>query len=104
MVPDFANLERWAKEQGIAAGDRGALLADPRVQALMEKESLGGLDDLSEVEIPKKVGLLREPFSIEDGTLTLTDKVKRRVVQERYASLIDRFYAADAEGRKVFTA
>jgi long-chain acyl-CoA synthetase len=103
VVPDFAVLERWAKEQGITVGDRAALIENPRVQALLEKESLGGFDDLSDVEQPKKVGLLAEPFSIEDGTLTLTDKVKRRVVQERYASLIDRFYAPEGEDRKVFT-
>jgi long-chain acyl-CoA synthetase len=103
VVPDFAVLERWAKEQGIATGDRAELLQDPKVQALLEKESLGKLAGLSDVEVPKKVGLLATPFSIEDGTLTLTDKVKRRAVQERYASLIDRFYAPEGVGRAVFT-
>ena len=103
VVPDFAVLERWAKEQGITVADRAGLIENPRVQALLEKEALGGFDDLSDVEQPKKVGLLAQPFSIADGTLTLTDKVKRRVVQERYASLIDRFYAPEGEDRKVFT-
>ena len=101
VVPDFALLEQWAKEQGIAVGDRAALLRDPAVQALMEKEAL--LSDLSEVDRPKKVGLLATPFSIEDGTLTLTDKVKRRVVQDKYAGLIGRLYA-EGEARAVFTA
>jgi long-subunit acyl-CoA synthetase (AMP-forming) len=73
------------------------------VQALLEHEALSRLGDLSEVDMPKKIGLLPNPFSIEDGTLTLTDKVKRRVVQERYASLIDRFYAPEGEDRTVFT-
>ncbi len=99
VVPDFAVLEGWAKEQGIATGDRHALLRDARVQVLMEKEALGGLEDLSSVDRPKKVGLLATPFSIEDGTFTLTDKVKRRVVHERYAPLIDRFYDDGEDGR-----
>jgi long-chain acyl-CoA synthetase len=54
VVPDFVQLERWAKEQGIPVGDRKKLLEDARVQTLMEKESLGGLSDLSDVETPKK--------------------------------------------------
>lgn len=103
-VPDFVVLEEWARQQGIAVGDRAALLHHPAVQKKMEQEALGGMDDLSHVEIPKKVGLLTTPFSIESGTLTLTDKVKRRVVQDLYASLIDRFYDPANADRAVFTA
>ena len=69
----------------------------------MAEEALSGLDDLSHIEIPRKLALLTTPFSIEDGTLTLTDKVKRRVVQDRYASLIDRFYQSENVNRTVFT-
>ncbi|MDE2772668.1 MAG: long-chain fatty acid--CoA ligase [Gemmatimonadota bacterium] len=104
VVPDFTVLESWAKERGVSVADRAALLRDPLVQAHMEEQSIGGLRDLSQVEIPKKVALLETHFSIEDGTLTLTDKVKRRVVQDRYASLIDRFYEPEAEGRTVFVS
>ena len=104
VVPDFPVLETWAKEQGIAVADRTALLAHPAVQTLMQKEALTGLDDLSHVEIPQKMALLAKPFSIEDGTLTLTDKVKRRVVQERYASLIDEFFKPENADKTVFAS
>ncbi len=104
VVPDFVVLEGWAKGQGIATSDRAALLAHPAVQKLMETEALTGLGDLSHVEIPQKVALLAKPFSIEDGTLTLTDKVKRRVVQERYASLIDQFFKPENADQTVFTS
>ena len=102
VVPDFAALEEWAKGQGIPTNDRRALLAKPAVQKKMEQEVLGGLGDLSEVEMPKKLGLLATPFSIENNTLTLTDKVRRRAVQEIYAPLIDRFYDPANEHRTVF--
>ena len=102
VVPDFNTVEAWAREQGIAAGDREALIRHPAVQARLEEETLAGLGDLSHVEIPKKVALLTTPFTIEDGSLTLTDKVKRRVVQDRYARLIDRFYQPEGEDRTVF--
>jgi long-chain acyl-CoA synthetase len=104
VVPDFPALEAWARSQGLVAADRGALLAHPAVQKKMEEEALGGLADLSEVEIPKKLGLLATPFSIEGNTLTLTDKVRRKAVQAIYAPLIDRFYDPAEEARTVFIA
>jgi long-chain acyl-CoA synthetase len=104
VVPSFAALEEWARAQGIPVGDRAALIADPAVQQKMEQETIGTLGDLSEVEIPKKLGLLTTPFSIESNTLTLTDKVRRRAVQELYAPLIDRFYDPEHEDRTVFAA
>ena len=104
VVPSFAALEEWARGQGIGVGDRAALVAHPAVQKKMEQEALGGLGDLSEVEVPKKLGLLTTPFSIENNTLTLTDKVRRRAVQEMYAPLIDRFYDSEEEDRTVFAA
>ena len=103
VVPDFGVLEKWARGKGVAVADREALIAHPAVQEKMAQEALSGFDDLSHVEIPQKLALLTTPFSIEDGTLTLTDKVRRRVVQDRYASLIDRFYLYENANRTVFT-
>ena len=100
--PLRSEILRIAHEQGIPTNDRRALLAKPAVQKKMEQEVLGGLGDLSEVEMPKKLGLLANPFSIENNTLTLTDKVRRRAVQEIYAPLIDRFYDPANEHRTVF--
>ncbi|TVP75565.1 MAG: long-chain fatty acid--CoA ligase [Gemmatimonadales bacterium] len=95
LVPDFDVLEGWAKQEGVAVDSRRALLDDERTQKLlfgvMEKE-LGGL---SNFEMPKKLVLLGEPFTIEDGTLTPTQKVKRRIVQKRLRDLLDRVYDED---------
>jgi long-chain acyl-CoA synthetase len=103
LVPDFENLEGWAKEQGISFGDRSELLTAPGVQKLLEDEMNRELTDLARFEMPKKLVLLREPFTIEDGTLTPTQKVKRRVVEKRYEDLIDHVYDERNEGRSVFT-
>ncbi|MEQ9398613.1 MAG: long-chain fatty acid--CoA ligase [Longimicrobiales bacterium] len=99
VVPAFGPLESWARDEGVSTDDRAALVADPRVQSFMEEQVAGAFHGLASYEIPKRVALLDAEFTIADGTLTPTLKVKRRVVQERYADLIDGLYedeAADA--------
>jgi long-chain acyl-CoA synthetase len=101
VVPDFRVLEAWAREKGIDVGERVDLLRHPKVQDLMEAEIMDHLEPFSGYERPKKLALLEDEFTIEDGTLTPTQKVKRRVVQERFATLIDRFYEEENEDRTV---
>ena len=69
----------------------------PTVQAKMEKEVFGKLaeQNLAKFEIPKKLKLLEHDFSIERGELTPKLSVKRKVVDQRYRSVIDRLYADD---------
>ena len=92
VVPDFAALEAWARQQGIQWKDREALVADPKVVAHMERETLGSLGDLASYERPKKLALLFEELTVENGLLTPTLKVKRRELQERMDDLIDKLY------------
>ncbi|MBT8335741.1 MAG: long-chain fatty acid--CoA ligase [Gemmatimonadetes bacterium] len=103
LVPAFGPLEAWARANGVAPGDRRTLLQDPTVQAHMEREVVEHLGELSRYETPKKIALLADEFTIEAGTLTPSMKVRRRVVQERFADLIDRFYDEANEHRSVFT-
>jgi long-chain acyl-CoA synthetase len=92
IVPNFEQLERWAKLKGLTWTSRAELLSNPTVQAKMEKEVLGGLHDLAGFERPKKVALLEHEFSIDRGELTPSLKVKRRVIDERYRATIDGLY------------
>ena len=62
------------------------------------------MDDLASYERPKKLALLEEEFSIENGMLTPSQKVKRRVVQERFKHVIDAFYEEENAERAVFSA
>jgi long-chain acyl-CoA synthetase len=57
---------------------------------------------LARYETPKKIGLLESPFTIEDGTLTPTQKVKRRAVESRCSEIIDLFYAPESVDQTVF--
>ena len=93
IVPNWDNLEKWAGIKNILWTDRAQLLAMPAVQAKMEKEVRSRFDGLASFETPKKIALLEHDFSVDSGELTPTLKVKRRVVDRNYKSVIDGLYA-----------
>jgi long-chain acyl-CoA synthetase len=92
VVPNFEQLEKWAKLNDILWTDRAQLLQMPTIRAKMEKEVLAQLSGLASFETPKKIALLEHDFSIESGELTPTLKVKRRVVDQHYKPMIDALY------------
>lgn len=99
VVPDFAQLEKWATYKSLPFNDHASLIALPQVQDKMERETFRGLSDLASFEMPKKIALLPEELSAERGELTPTLKVKRRVIDDNYRHLIDQVYAtAEATG------
>jgi long-chain acyl-CoA synthetase len=93
IVPNFEHLETWAKRQNIIWTDRAQLLKMPGVNAKLEREVLGMLEGLAHYERPKKIALLEHDFSLDRGEMTPTQKVKRRVVDKNYKSVIDSMYA-----------
>ena len=98
VVPNFDQLERWAKLKGITWTDRAQLITMPLVHAKMDKAVLGQLEGLAKFEMPKKIGIVAEDFSIERGELTPTLKVKRRVIDANYKALIDGLFDEAAAG------
>ena len=96
LVPNFDQLEKWAMKRNIIWTDRAQLLRMPTIQAKMEREVAKELEGAAHFEVPKKIGLLEHDFSIESGELTPTQKVKRRVIDKNYKTLIDSLYE-DAE-------
>jgi long-chain acyl-CoA synthetase len=93
IVPNFEQLEGWAKRQNILWTDRSQLIAQPAVQNMMNEEVMSQMNGLAHFEMPKKIALLEHDFSLERGEMTPTQKVKRRVVDKNYKDVIDRLYA-----------
>jgi long-chain acyl-CoA synthetase len=101
VVPDWEQVEKYAKYKNIIWTDRAQLLQMPTIRAKMEKEVLGQLHGLARFEMPKKVALLEHDFSIERGELTPKLSVKRKVVDKTYKSVIDALYVEDHEPASV---
>jgi long-chain acyl-CoA synthetase len=100
ISPNFAALEGWAKGQGIATSDHTALVKDAKVrkayQEIVDKVNMG----LANYESMKRVCVVPEEWSVEDGTLTPSMKLKRRVVETKYAKEIEELYADEATASK----
>jgi long-chain acyl-CoA synthetase len=95
VVPNFDQLERWAREKDIAFKDFRDLISNPLVKTKMEREVIGTLDKFAHFEKPKKVVLIEQDFTIDSGELTPTLKVKRRTVDRKFRALIDAAYTAE---------
>jgi long-chain acyl-CoA synthetase len=96
IVPNFENLEKWAKEKGLAYGSREDLIRKPEVEGLYEQTVRELTGHLAQYERIKKLALLPREFTLEAGELTPTLKVKRRVVEQKYKDVIDRLYEGAA--------
>jgi long-chain acyl-CoA synthetase len=93
IVPNFANVESAGRQQGRAFASHEQLAADPWVHDLIGKE-VGRINSaLAQYETIKRFALLDHDFTFDGGQLTYTLKLKRRVIEERYAKLIEGLYA-----------
>ena len=100
LAPYFPVLEDWARANQVGFSSREELVAHAKVKALYEGIVADVNRNLARFEQLKKVILVAEEFSTENGALTASMKLRRRVVEERYRERIDGMYA-EAEGSGV---
>lgn len=93
VVPDFVVMEKVAKDKGLPT-DKNEFVKNPAVIKLYEDEITNHLKKtFASYELPKKVLLLSEGFTTENGMLTPTLKLKRREVLKKYSGMIEALYA-----------
>jgi long-chain acyl-CoA synthetase len=99
LVPDFDALKSWAERQGLASTDPQELIANSAFRELIGKEVNTVNAGLAGFERVVAWELLPNEFTLETGELTPTQKVKRRVINQKYGEVIDRLYKeADQKG------
>jgi long-chain acyl-CoA synthetase len=92
IVPDFFVLEKYAEKHNLPA-DIKTLIQRKDVQDMMANEITSSLKDkYGSYEIPKKFLFVTEIFTLENGMLTQTMKLKRRVVLTKYMDQIEALY------------
>ena len=96
ISPNFAALDGWAKDKGIAIEDRAALVEEDRVKAEYRRIVDGVNQGLAHYETIKKVTIVPEEWSVEGGELTPSMKMKRRIVEDKYKDVIEGMYRGDA--------
>lgn len=92
IVPDVAMVGKYFAAKGINLADRAAMCKSEEVKKLIAERIEILQQDLAHYEQIKRFILISEPFSMENGEMTNTLKVKRRVVYEHYAKEIEQIY------------
>ncbi len=92
IVPSRQTLTEWAAGNGLEGKSWDELLSDAKAHTLYEQIIGNRLKDLSSHEQIRRFALLPEPFSVDKGEMTVTAKLRRRAISEKYAELIEELY------------
>lgn len=92
IVPDFDALREYANTHGIKFADNADLIGCPAINKLIDENIDALQKDLANFERVRRFALLAKPFTIEEGELTPSLKIRRNVVEEKYSHLIEELY------------
>ncbi len=93
VVPAMDALEAWARKQKFTWQSVEELVSMPEVLDFYRKRIDINSGSLARFETVKRFVLLPKPFTVETGEITPTMKLKRRVISQKYFSLIESMYA-----------
>lgn len=92
VVPNLSHLRRWADDKGIDTDDTIALVANPKVVDFIMSQIQNYQKDIADFEKIKRITLLPHHFSIMNGEVTNTMKVRRPILARNYADIIEKMY------------
>ncbi|MGC1485031.1 MAG: AMP-binding protein, partial [Candidatus Acidiferrum sp.] len=101
IVPNPTTVAAKAAEQGIKFSSNREMAAHSFVRQLIEAEVKRLTANLAQYETIKRFALLPEDFTFDNGGLTFTLKLRRRVVEQQFHEVIERLYADVAEPRPI---
>lgn len=97
MVPAFDELEKYAGKWNIDFSDRKSVCRDSIVIDFYASRMIPLQQTLAPFETVKRFTLLPNPFKSENGELTNTLKLKRKVILKNYSEEIETMYHDDLE-------
>ena len=99
LVPNPVTISAKAAQEGISFASNVEMASHPWVHSLIESEVQRLTSYLAQYESIKRFALLPEDFTFDNGSLTFTLKIKRRIVEQQYRKTIDELYSDAAEPR-----
>jgi long-chain acyl-CoA synthetase len=93
IVPAFAYLQEWCKQNGVEAATQEEMVRAPRVVAMYQEIIENYNKYFSHVEQVKRFRLLPADWTIETGEMTPKLSLKRKVITEKYRDIIESIYA-----------
>ena len=93
IVPNFEMLESYSRLKGLDLTSPAELCKNEKIIDLIERQVAKETLKLAQFEKVKRIALLDHELTVDGGELTPTLKIKRRVIDEKYRSIIDGFYA-----------
>jgi long-chain acyl-CoA synthetase len=97
LIPNFEHLRSWCRVKEVPyTTDRDAI-HNERIIARIQREVDETNEKLDKIEQVKKFELLDKPWTVEDGDLSPTLKLRRNYLEGKYWDLIKRMYASTGE-------
>ena len=91
---DYENVGNWAQNNKIAYTTYKSLAQNPAVVDMIKQEIEKVNETLARVETIKKFKILEKELDQDDEELTATQKVKRKVISERFKNEIEEMYSS----------
>jgi long-chain acyl-CoA synthetase len=92
---DVEALLQRSDEEGLGCRTYADLAVHPRVHALIQEHIDAVNGTLARYEAVRRFAIVSQPFTVESGEVTPTRKLRRAVIAERHAALIDELYATE---------
>lgn len=93
VVPDFIALEKWINDKGLENNPDKLIQNEEFKNYIIGEIGIQLKGKFGGYEVPKKFIFIPEDFTLENGMLTQTMKLKRRVVMDKYIDQIESLYA-----------
>lgn len=92
IVPNWTNLRQALQVNGLVEMEEAKLARHPAVETLLLQRIRGALRDQSGWEQVKRIAVLPQPFSVDAGEMTVSLKLRRQVIVDRYAAQLESLY------------
>jgi long-chain acyl-CoA synthetase len=97
IAPNFHFLHNWAGRHDFKFRDNDELIADKRVTDRIMEEVKEMNKNLGQTEQIKRFKLVSDSWTPDTGVMSPTMKLKRKVLAEKYAHLIDEIFSVDSD-------